>query len=177
MGRGKATVSDRFDSVLGTRRGATRAHDDTEENEKLRKRASVISGHTMSLNDHDKGPMTVKPLCKTGLYMGMRRGFGGSWEAQGELHYVPEEDCWAASITSGPWDSKWPYCVATSPRLEEVLEKLQEELDYVVGGERPDGTHEGRLSPTEPGPQHITVDDLIERLEYVERLQYITPEA
>src|ERR1035438_751011 len=135
MGRGQAKVADHFDSVLGSRRGATRAHDDTEKYERLRKRASVISGFTKGLT-YKGEDMTVKPLCKTGLYMGMRGGFGGSWEAQGELHYVPEEDCWAASIEAGPWDSKWPYCVATSPRLEEVLEKLKDALDYVVEGKR-----------------------------------------
>jgi hypothetical protein len=156
---------DLFANVIPDRRGAVRVHDDDVAHEALRERARKLKGYTISVLDDAGGRLEIKPLCKTTAFMGARSSFR-SYEAEGELHYAPERDIWAATLYSGSWDSKYRWLVASGPRLQAVLDELDAVVEKTVAGYDEGDTP---LHPLyEDGTLRITEDALIAHLERIE---------
>jgi hypothetical protein len=154
-----------FANTLGTRRGAVRSRDDNPAHERLRERARKLKGYTVSVLDDAREHLEIKPICKTTAFLGSRSAIR-SYEAEGELHYAPKHDIWVATLYSGSYDSKYRWLVASGPRLQPVLDELNDVIERTVAGYDED---DSPLHPLhEDAVLRITEGTLISHLERIE---------
>jgi hypothetical protein len=138
---------DPFSLVFGSERGRISKDREPSSHERLRERAAATKAHSRPcIYRHQR--LLVIPITTSGRYTGVRRGKGlrastvyatgktaFTFEAEGEIGYAREIDCWVASINAGIWDQKSHRVLLTTPHLQEALDILNHTLSEVITGQ------------------------------------------